>query len=235
MEMEIGLTGWRPAARHATGLPTAGTRRQRNGGALVDEVARRLGLDDADEAVPPLLAVLQPLLGCLGLADAAQLEATLPGRLRKRLRHDHPILGVSFQPPDRFLAELAGRNGIDVTTAAIWTRAVCAALADELPPGVVAGIRAQVPALVRTFFPAGERLAPRLPERAHRCQESPPLWSEIERPVPSYLMFASGDPITGRATEGVAGADGHPSIPVLPQETHVPTHPPVTLERPGPP
>lgn len=185
MQMEIGLTGWRPAGRHATGLPTAGASRQ-NGTALVDEVVRRLGVDDADGAVPPLLAVLQPLLGCLGLKDAAQLEAALPEQLRKRLRHDHPILGVSFQPPDRFLAELAGRNRIDVATAAMWTRAVCAALADELPSGVLARVRAQVPALVRTFFPAGERLAPPCPSArtdARKARHCGPISNGPCRPI----------------------------------------------------
>jgi hypothetical protein len=125
------------------------------------------------------------------------------------LRHDHPIVGIAFQPPDRFLVELAERNQIDTATAATWTRAVCAALAVELPSGVLATVAAEVPALVRAFFPEGECLAPSLPERAHRYDGVPPLWSAIERPVPSYLMFESGVP--------------------LPEETHVPTHGPVAL------
>lgn len=196
---------------------------------LVGEVGRRLGISGPQEVVPIVLAVLQPLLGGLSLVDGAQLEVALPGRLRPQLRHDHPILGVTFQPPDRFLVQLAEGNAIDVPTAAVWTRAVCAALAAELPPGVLASITAQLPALVRAFFPEGERLAPPPRERAHRCLETPPLWSAIERPVPSYLMFASGDPITGRSTEGVAIANSRASHRVLPQQTHVPTRGPAPL------
>lgn len=229
MQMQSGLIAQRPAWWRAGASPGAQAGRARKEVPLVDEVGRRLGLRHPDAAVPVVLAVLQPLLGSLSLGAAAQLEVTLPAPVRRGLRHDDPIRGASFQPSDRFLAELAERNGIDTATAATWTRAVCAALANQLPSGVLARIRAQVPGLVRAFFPEGERLAPPLPERAHRCQETQPMWSEIERPVPSYLMFLPGDPITGRPTEGVALADGDRSTPVFPEEAHVPTHGPVLL------
>lgn len=226
MQMQIGLISRQAATRPAAGVPDRAGRHGKEA-PLLEQVGWRLGRQDPDQAEPIVVAVLQSLLGCLGLVDGAQLEVALPVRIRRGLRHDHPILGVSFQPPDRFLAELAERNEIDIPTAALWTKAVCAALAGELPSGVMARIRAQVPGLVRAFFPAGERLAPPLPERAHRCQDGPPLWSAIERPVPSYLMFATGDPLTGRATEGVTLAGGRPPGRVLPEPAHVPTHGPV--------
>ena len=221
MELRVRFTSGTWASRRASG------NRQ---GVSSDAVGRgRVRLGDHHLALPVVVAVLQPLLGALSLIDGAQVEVALPRRLRTTLRHDHPILGASFQPPARFLAELAGRNEIDLATAEEWTRAVCAALTTALPSGVMARIRAQVPALVRAFFPDGERLAPPLPQRAHRCLEVPPMWSEIERPVPSYLMFAAGDPITGRATEGVTVAHRLP-VPVLPEQVHVPTHGPPPLD-----
>lgn len=235
MSAQIGLIAQQRAASQGERSRRSKVAGHRREVPVVDDVGRRLGIGDSNQATEVVVAVVQSLLGCLSLVDGAQFEVLLPGRVRRRLRHDHPILGISFQPAGRFLAELAERNRIDLPTAGTWTRAVCAALAAELPSGVMSRVRAQVPGLVRAFFPAGERVAPPLPERAHRCQESPPLWSEIARPVPSYLMFAPGDPITGRATEGSALGDRRRrSARVLPEETHVPTHAPVAPARRDP-
>lgn len=164
-------------------------------GSIVDGVATRLRLSE-EQGAHVTLAVLQPLLGSLGRTTEALVEGSLPRALRRHLRHDDPIRGGRFLPPAGFLTELADRNAIDATTARSWTEAVCAALATALPEGATELVSAEVPALVRAFFPNGGGLPPK-EESVLRAASPPPLGSAVERPRPSYLAFVRGGPLTG--------------------------------------
>ncbi|MGH7919312.1 MAG: DUF2267 domain-containing protein [Candidatus Dormibacteraceae bacterium] len=160
---------------------------------FLDEVGERLGLNKRGEVAIVATTVLQSLLGSLSFPAAARLESALPPALRRRLRHDYPVRGTHFQSPERFVVELADRAGTDIPTARSWIQTVCATLARMLPISVIRDVTADIPGLVRAFFPYGETLAPAPETGVHRISIPPPMGSATERPRPSYLAF-SGQP-----------------------------------------
>ncbi|MGY1711311.1 DUF2267 domain-containing protein [Geodermatophilus sp. SYSU D00758] len=174
---------------------------------LVEDVEQRAGLDDADQAVVALTAVLTTVAGAVAPEQRRALAAVVPGSLRPVVENAPP---VQAEDTGDLVRRVARRADVTEERARYEAHAVLSCVA-EAEPEVAEQVRQDLPADAADLFSAA------LPSQAASVAASQPtqltqLTPDDVRAVLAQLPGWSGDTSGLRRTVVLDPGQGRPLL-----------------------